>query len=396
MSTMICHMTKFTRGAVRGIQAHNEREKDHSNTNPDIDFSKSHENYNLHLDELRRMQQSQQMHADQVNYHRAISERIKQLQLPKAVRTDAVVMCGFVVTSDTTFFDKLNPEQQREFFKQSYDALAARYGKENIVSAAVHMDEKTPHMHVELVPVTKDGKLSAKALFDRKEMRDLQTFMHGAVGSPWGLERGVEGSKAKHVEMARMKLQDAEKRLQDIEKEIADKLATVEKQRDIIIVSAKAEAEKVRESITPLLRQKADLEQDIEARKALRGAIIPVKEHKNLLTGKVTEVTMSKEVYDACVSAQHRADHADRRANEAERELRYMKNNPAFEKAQQLEKRLDKMTEELRVTKSQNYYQQRQVEWMEKAFAARPELQQEMSAVVKMAERGLNLGLEDR
>lgn len=390
MSHMICHMTKFTRGAVRGIQVHNEREKDHSNTNPDIDYTRTAENYNLHLDELRR--QSQQMHADQVNYHRAISERIKQLQLPRAVRADAVVMCGFVVTSDTAFFNKLNPEQQREFFKQSYDALAVRYGKENIVSAAVHMDEKTPHMHVELVPVTREGKLSAKALFDRTEMRQLQSYMHGTVGEKWGLERGVEGSKAKHVETARMKLQDAEKQLQGIEKEIGDRFTVAEKQRDIIIDSAKAEAEKIRQSMEPLREQKAQLEQEIEARKALRGSVIPVKEHKQLLSGKIVEVTMTKEVYAACVSAQHRADHAELRAREAEERLKRIERDPSYQKAQRLENALEEKDGELYRLRNAYRVDRKKIEWMEKAFAARPELQQEMSAAVKIAERILDRG----
>ena len=77
-------------------------------------------------------------------------------------------MVGVLVSSDREFFNKLSPEQQREFFKTAYDYVAERYGRENIVAARVHMDETTPHMHLHLVPLTADGRLSAKELFDRK------------------------------------------------------------------------------------------------------------------------------------------------------------------------------------------------------------------------------------
>lgn len=359
MSYLVCHMSKFSRGAVRGIQAHNEREKDHSNTNPDIDYTRTNENYNLSLVEQQQLQQMQ------ANYLRSINERVKQLNLPKAVRADAVVMCGFVVTSDLTFFDKLKPEQQRAFFEESYNFLAQRYGKENIISAVVHMDEKTPHMHVELVPVTRDNRLSAKAIFTPQELRQLQSGLHDAVGAKYGLERGVEGSKAKHVETARMKVQDAEKRLAELQKEI-----------------------------TPLQAQKRDLEQQIEARKELRGAVIPVKEHKQLLTGKIVEVTMTKEVYDACVSAQHRADHAEMRAREAEQELKRLKGGTTFQEIHRLENALNETREKLDRVQRRTHDDRFFVEKVEAVFSQQPELKDEVFRSIAEMQKGYNQGIE--
>ncbi|MFP3514402.1 plasmid recombination protein, partial [Peribacillus sp. SIMBA_075] len=78
----------------------------------------------------------------------------------------------FVVTSDREFFDVLDmvdPAQQKVFFKEAYSFLKDRYSEQNIVHAAVHLDEKTPHMHVGMVPVTEENKLSAKQIFNRKE-----------------------------------------------------------------------------------------------------------------------------------------------------------------------------------------------------------------------------------
>jgi len=86
MSYLVLHMDKFKRESLRGIQSHNRRER-HSHSNPDIRHEKSGENCELHQPEVR-------------DYARAVQARIDSLNLPKAVRKDAVVLCGLIVTSD--------------------------------------------------------------------------------------------------------------------------------------------------------------------------------------------------------------------------------------------------------------------------------------------------------
>lgn len=89
-----------------------------------------------------------------------------------------------------------------EFFEQSYNFFAERYGKENILSAVVHLDEATPHMHLYLMPITPDGRLCCKDLFTRQELLDLHTGYHQEVGSAYGLERGEganAGKRRKHL-----------------------------------------------------------------------------------------------------------------------------------------------------------------------------------------------------
>ena len=112
--------------------------------NPDIDYDRSAANYELH-------------EAAASNYAEAIQNRIDELLLVKAVRKDAVRMCGLIVTSDKAFFDGLTPEETRRFFEESKAFLTEFVGAKNVVSAMVHMDEKTPHMHFLHVPVTPDG-----------------------------------------------------------------------------------------------------------------------------------------------------------------------------------------------------------------------------------------------
>lgn len=210
MSFAVVHMQKFSRGSVRGIQSHNQREKLPA-TNPDVDMSKSGENYDL-------------INAGNINYHRQITERIEQLRKPgqKAVRKDAVVLCNFIVSSDHEFFEKLSPEQTRKFFQESLEFFRKRYGADKIINATIHLDEYTPHMHLGFVPITEDGRLSAKDIFTKKELRELQTDFVREVGQHWNLERGKEGSDKTHLTeqqyKAKMAKEQAELARQEAEK----------------------------------------------------------------------------------------------------------------------------------------------------------------------------------
>jgi len=95
MSYGVIRVQKFTAGSVGGIEIHDRRVKDHSHTNPDIDWSKASNNYDL-------------CPAQNDSFRRAVNERIRQLNLPKAVRKDAIVMAQVIVTSDSEFFDNLS------------------------------------------------------------------------------------------------------------------------------------------------------------------------------------------------------------------------------------------------------------------------------------------------
>lgn len=197
MSCGILRVQKMTAGSVKGIEIHDRREHDgRSNTNKDIDWSKSNQNYDLHT-------------ARNENFNHAVKDRISRLNLKRAVRKDAVVMAQVLVTSDHDFFSNLSKEKQTQFFQDSYDFLAERYGRENVISAIVHLDERTPHMHFNFVPVTSDGRLSAKSILTRQSLISQQTAFQEKVGSRYGLERGLQGGAQKHLQMAELKAQTA-------------------------------------------------------------------------------------------------------------------------------------------------------------------------------------------
>lgn len=197
MSFLVLHMDKFKKEAVRGIQSHNTRERQ-SHSNPDIDYERSVHNYDLH-----------EYTAE--NYAEGIQNRIDDLLLVKAVRKDAVHMCGLIVSSDSAFFEKLSPEETRRFFEESKSFLTEFVGAENVISAMVHLDEKTPHMHFLHVPVTKDGRLNANTIYTRESLKKLQTELPAYLQSRgFELQRGVEqepGSKKKHLDTREFKQQ---------------------------------------------------------------------------------------------------------------------------------------------------------------------------------------------
>jgi hypothetical protein len=180
--------------AIKGIQIHNQREKK-SETNPDIREEDKHLNYDF-------------IHGDkQMDYKQQIQHVIaKNVKPGKKIRKDAVLVTEFLVTSDKPFFDKLSPNEQKRYFETTKDFLAKRYGEQNLIYATVHNDEKTPHMHVGIVPVTEDGRLSAKEVVgNRMQLVKLQDDFNAHVKAlGYDLERGVSSNR-KHVEMAKFK-----------------------------------------------------------------------------------------------------------------------------------------------------------------------------------------------
>ena len=183
-------MEKYHKTDIAPVEQENERDETYQASNPQIDFTRTRNNYNI----IKR----------QRSYTQFINDKIEALDLLTKVRKDAVLMCSFVVGSDRVFFSRLSPLEQQQFFVDCTRFFAERYGEDNIISAVVHMDETTPHLHLNLIPIA-DGRLCAKQLFDRNELQKLQSDFHSVVGKKWNLQRGKEGSQAKHLDTAEFK-----------------------------------------------------------------------------------------------------------------------------------------------------------------------------------------------
>lgn len=119
-------------------------------------------------------------------------------RLPEKRRKDAVLAVEYVMTASPEWWETASEDQQKAFFDRSMQWLESKYGKENIVTASIHNDELTPHLSAFVVPVTLDGRLSAKEFIgNRTLMRQDQTTFAESLAD-LGLERGIEGSQATH------------------------------------------------------------------------------------------------------------------------------------------------------------------------------------------------------
>ena len=249
----VVHMMKIKSGAVGGIQSHNNREHE-PKTNPDVDMSRSEDNYDL-------------IPCD--NYKRSIKEKLSNLvESSRAVRKDAVVVCNFIVTSDNETMDTLGADRQREFFQDSVKWFSDRYGADRVLNATVHMDETTPHLHIGVMPITQDGRLSAKAIFTKTEMKAIQTEFACDVGEKYGLERGVEGSERTHLSEARFK----EKKALEMANEhgaIAQELQIIAEDCKQELSEATRSLETVKQELSAMQDRKDTLQGEIERLEAI-------------------------------------------------------------------------------------------------------------------------------
>ncbi|MCM1225116.1 MAG: plasmid recombination protein [Lachnospiraceae bacterium] len=182
MSYGIMRAAKVKGGAdVAGMEMHNLRKKE-SRSNPDIDRGRSDRNYSIGS------------YDGNMSFNARIEQQIRErYKGSRAIRKDANKCVELLFTSDRDFMDSLNPEQERAFFKDCYDFTARHFGgQENIIADVVHKDEiGAAHMHIDFVPLTADGRLSAKDyLGGKKELQELQDSFFEEVAKKWGLERG--------------------------------------------------------------------------------------------------------------------------------------------------------------------------------------------------------------
>ena len=238
-------MEKYKRQEVSPVEEENERDETYQASNPQIDSSRTHLNYHLIL--------------PRKSYMEIINERLSELELKRKIRSDAILMNSFIVTSDGEFFKGLNPWEIDEFFRDCVKFFSDKYGEENMISAVVHRDETTPHMHLNFIPIN-EGRLSSKSLFDRQKLAQLQTELHENIGRKWGLQRGKEGSQTKHLSTAEFKakkiIEGAEQRERKIDEQTEKKRAELDDLTQIVQVVEEAKNK-------PIPKRRKDAEQEI-------------------------------------------------------------------------------------------------------------------------------------
>jgi len=191
MAYTIMRFKKDKGVAVAGCERHNERKKEAYKSNPDIDITRT--KYNYHI-----------VQAPKYTYGRKIKELIKKYECK--TRKDSIRLLETLITASPEFMNKLSEKEQREYFERAAEFMKSEIGEDRIISAVVHMDESTPHMHLAFCPINKDGKLSAKSILgNQKSLSEWQTRYYEFMHERWPeLERGqsAQVTKRKHIPMA--------------------------------------------------------------------------------------------------------------------------------------------------------------------------------------------------
>lgn len=183
----ILRFEKHKGNPARPLEAHHERQKEQYASNPDIDTAKSKYNFHIVQPEGR--------------YYHFIQSRIEQAGC--RTRKDSTRFVDTLITASPEFFKGKTAKEMAAFFQRAADFLIQRVGRENIVSAVVHMDEKTPHLHLTFVPLTKDNRLCAKEILgNRVDLSRWQDDFHAHMVQAYpDLERGESAQKTgrKHI-----------------------------------------------------------------------------------------------------------------------------------------------------------------------------------------------------
>lgn len=188
MSYAIIRNTKYKRENLKGIFRHNERRnKNYSNEN--IDKEKSYLNYSLKT--------------PQYSYEKEFDRIKEKCNLKGQIKTVSNIACEYIITSDHDYFEGIGEEETKRFFETAYKFVSEYkdLGEQYIMSAKVHMDEQTPHMHLVFLPVIhttdKKGnsidKLACSEFWKAKDSyRQLQdAFYKYMVENGFNLQRGL-------------------------------------------------------------------------------------------------------------------------------------------------------------------------------------------------------------
>lgn len=224
----MAHIAKYKVTQVAAMGRHYLRENQRYG-NENIDPERTHLNVTVAAPQIAN---------GDVTFHGFIEEKMEACKelTGRAVRSDAVVMCDWVVTAPKD----VEENRYGEFFGNTIEFLRERYGSENMIAAAVHMDEATPHVHYSFTPCDEDGRFRAKNIIDRNDLRsfhdDLQQHLQQTMGKKYSIllepEQAAERELSKVPHEQYKMLDDELKRKQELNQE-ADR--DIEYNRDVLI-----------------------------------------------------------------------------------------------------------------------------------------------------------------
>lgn len=210
------------------------------------------------------------------NWLRDIDNEIKTAGA--RTRSNSVLALDTLYTASSEFFQGKTNEENDTFFRDCLKFHERHFG--HIISAVIHYDETTPHLHVISVPLTQDGRLSARDVIGNKaKMSKAQDEFFEQVGKGYGLERGIHmdgQEKKKHISAQEHEL-----------REIRQKIARGQEELEAVehsVETARTRAQTARQTATELQKQVEQLQEE------------RVKQHNSLKMLSASKTDRQKEL----------------------------------------------------------------------------------------------------
>lgn len=258
----MAHVKKYTMSAVGHMANHYGR----SDVGQAAEYIiRGNENIDPNLTPLNYNLAAEDQQLPQVDF---IHKRMGEIRVQK--RADVNVLCDWVITQPK----ELPADRSRDFFESVYAFMRDRYGERNVISAYVHMDETTPHMHFAFMPIVADRrrggeKLCAKELLTRKELQTFHNDLQNAVERDLGIE----------VHLLNGATQDGNKSITELKRALAE------------------------ENLQEKVRQDTEI-----ARRALERAAVIKTSEKGFGKNRRTEVTISAKTHQQLLETSNAAD----------------------------------------------------------------------------------------
>lgn len=370
----MAHVTSYKVGGAIGVLKHDERsEHDHvqERKNESIDNSRTHLNYNMAAKRSGTLMQHIKRVCDENNV------RLSN-------RKDLNVMCSWVVTAPKT----VKPAELPLFFKTCFDFLEKKYGKQYTLSATVHMDETTPHLHYCFLPVGLDKKnnrltVSSKLVLSRSHLRTFHKELESELKTVFGRELGIENGATKEGNQTVAQLKQQSKLAAEIEQQRQElqKLAEKsQKSRELASETAKAQKE-----VETLAAEKSALRAQI---KPLQAFLISRDDLDSMGKPKMG----GKILYTASEAATIKEQALGAFAAKSDYEDIKAQNNALVRKYSGIESRLGHASSLVADLKAQNSQLTDRIEYLESVLASNPQLMKQF----KQQEQRLANGSQQR
>lgn len=266
-------------GAVKGLEKEQDREG--KITNKEIDPEKTKLNYDLVQSEL--------------NLYQRVKKRVEEVKPVSRVQKNSVVDYSNIITVPQEQFKEWGIYKSKDYLKNVYDYFCKEFGKENVVSAKVHLDETTPHMHLHFVPVSGDGKLQARKVMTPQRINKVHT-----EAPRYLQERGFDvfrgkGKTDKSLEIKEFKAEKLENKINSLE----NKLAELTNRHQSTVEQLKKAQEKVKEQFNTIKKTSESLSKLEENTNVVLGKLDKIEAKKGLFSDKLT---ISEQDYSVLVS----------------------------------------------------------------------------------------------